>query len=170
MRRFLGALCSSVAGILTFVFLSIPFVSLNAENATLQEATSYTGWEILQSDLLANMDGYNLVKIFIIVSIVIACLLIIMAVLSLLKETNIIKTSANFNFYAFLLLILLTVSSVVLIIGVSNLGSYEILGETIKPCKAKVGAILNIVFAGICTVLAIFSTSSSGSKKKRKRK
>ena len=106
MRRFLGALCSSVAGILTFVFLSIPFVSLNAENATLQEATSYTGWEILQSDLLANMDGYNLVKIFIIVSIVIACLLIIMAVLSLLKETNIIKTSANFNFYAFLLLIL----------------------------------------------------------------
>ncbi len=164
MKRFLGALLASIAGILTFVFLSIPCMSLNADNETVTELTATTGWDILSVE----SDSYTMVKIFIIIMIILACLLILVAVLSLLKETNIIKSNVNFNMISFLLLVLLTISAVVVLIGISNIDKSEFLGETIQPYKAGIGAILNVVVSGIATLLSIFTLSGSSGKKKRR--
>lgn len=170
MKRFLGALSGSVAGILTFVFLSIPFMSLNNENETITEATSMNAWDVLNNELLSNMEGYGLLKAFIIISIVLACLIILLSVLSLLKETKIIKTNANFDFFNFLLLILLTVSAVVVIIGISNLGKITggvFTDEVYRPCKAGVGSILNIVVSALATLVCAIPVFSPSKKKKR---
>lgn len=169
MKRFLGALSGSVAGILTFVFLSIPFMSLNNENETITEATSMNAWDFLNSELLSNMEGYGLLKAFIIISIVLACLIILLSVLSLLKETKIIKTNANFDFFNFLLLILLTVSAVVVIIGISNLGSTTgiVSGEVYRPYKAGAGSILNIVVSALATLVCAIPVFRPSKKKKR---
>ncbi len=164
MKRFLGALLASIAGILTFVFLSIPCMSLNADNETVTELTATTGWDILSVE----SDSYTMVKIFIIIMIILACLLILVAVLSLLKETNIIKSNVNFNMISFLLLVLLTISAVVVLIGISNIDKSEFLGETIQPYKAGIGAILNVVVSGIATLLGIFTLTGSSGKKKRR--
>ena len=167
MKRFLGALSGSVAGILTFVFLSIPFMSLNNENETIIEKTSMNAWDFLNSELLSNMEGYGFLKAFIIISIVLACLIILLSVLSLLKETKIVKTNANFDFFNFLLLILLTVSAIVVIIGISNLGKTTgvFTDEVIRPYKAGAGSILNIVVsAPLVCAIPVFSPSK---KKKR---
>ena len=164
MKRFLGALLASIAGILTFVFLSIPCMSLNADNETVTELTATTGWDILSVE----SDSYTMVKIFIIIMIILACLLILVAVLSLLKETNIIKSNVNFNMISFLLLVLLTISAVVVLIGISNIDKSEFLGETIQPYKAGIGAVLNVVVSGIATLLGIFTLTGSSGKKKRR--
>ena len=169
MKRFLGALSGSVAGILTFVFLSIPFMTANSESTNLTEATSMNGWDILNSEFLSNLEGYGLLKAFIIISIVLACLVILLSVLSLLKETKIIKSNANFDFFNFLLLILLVVSAVVVIIGISNLGSTTgiISGEVYRPYKAAVGAICNIVVSALAIIVCAFGAFGSNKKKKR---
>ena len=109
-----------------------------------------------------------MVKIFIIIMIILACLLILVAVLSLLKETNIIKSNVNFNMISFLLLVLLTISAVVVLIGISNIDKSEFLGETIQPYKAGIGAVLNVVVSGIATLLGIFTLTGSSGKKKRR--
>ena len=169
MKRFLGALSGSVAGILTFVFLSIPFMSLNNENETITEATSMNAWDFFNNELLSNMEGYGFLKAFIIISIVLACLIILLSVLSLLKETKIVKTNANFDFFNFLLLILLTVSAIVVIIGISNLGKTTgvFTDEVYRPYKAGVGSILNIVVSALATLVCAIPVFSPSKKKKR---
>lgn len=164
MKRFLGALLASIAGILTFVFLSIPCMSLNTDNETATELSATTGWDILSVE----SDSYTLVKVFIIIMIILACLLILVAILSLLKETNIIKSNINFNMISFLLLVLLTISAVVVLIGIGNIDKSEFLGETIQPYKAGIGAILNVVVSGIATLLSLFTLGGSNTKKKRR--
>ena len=89
--------------------------------------------------------------------------------MSLLKETKIVKTNANFDFFNFLLLILLTVSAVVVIIGISNLGKTTgvFTDEVIRPYKAGVGSILNIVVSVLATLVCAIPVFSPSKKKKR---
>ena len=96
MKKYIGAFASGLAGILTFVFLSLDGLFAKASAGGLSTSSSTSGWDILKDDG-SNIDGYTLYKIAVIAMIVIACLLILSAVVifSKMQKCSRVKQSST---------------------------------------------------------------------------
>ena len=131
MKKFIGAICSAVAGILTFIMLCFDwFVQKNYFLGELVGERSATGWELISNKVKMDkyvVEGafddfkgaYVLHRVFAIIMLVVAVLLIVSAIILFLKNLNVIKSKFNFNKVNN---ILLTVFAVVVLIALAGIG------------------------------------------------
>ena len=92
MKKWIGALCSGLAGVLTLVFLTMPALTFKM----MGEKESYSGWKLLTDSDIAKAD-YTAVtwyRIFAWILVVLAVVLIVLAVLQILANLNIVKMPA----------------------------------------------------------------------------
>lgn len=143
MKKYIGAFASGLAGILTFVFLSLDGLFAKASAGGLSTSSGTSGWDILKEDG-SNVDGYTLYKIAVIAMIVIACLLILSAVVIILKNAKVFKSKAKFNVINNVLLALFALAAIIAFVGACVMGGDMSVGETIKV-TAGVGSWLNMV-------------------------
>ena len=143
MKKYIGAFASGLAGILTFVFLSLDGLFAKASAGGLSTSSGTSGWDILKEDG-SNVDGYTLYKIAVIAMIVIACLLILSAVVIILKNAKVFKSKAKFNVINNVLLALFALATIIAFVGACVMGGDMSVGETIKV-TAGVGSWLNMV-------------------------
>jgi len=154
MKKWIGALCSGLAGVLSLVFLAIPAFTFDMGMGGKE---SYSGWKLLTDKAIGETD-YTAVtwyRIFAWILVVLAIILIIVAVLQILANLNVVKVPAIVDTIAKYALIALAVVSVIVLaanFGIRSemIGEYKKMGapkEYIKEySKAlKVGASLWIV-------------------------
>lgn len=154
MKKLFSAIASIATAVLTFVFLSIPCLTYN----TALTENGYTGWQMLGDEgvtnIIAEIDGYTLFKIFAIIAMVVACLLVITGLITLLQQFGIVKSKMNFCLINSILLALFTIVALVAMIGAITIGS-KLSNETLKIASGVgVGLILMFVIGIIATVIS----------------
>lgn len=140
MKKWIGALCSAVAGALSLVFLSIPAFAVEM----MGEKESYSGWKLLNTDdfemfaKLANKDSLTALtwyRVFAWILVVLAIVLMVVAVLQILANLNIIKMPAIINTVGKFALIALVVVSVCALAA-----NFGIRSEVLDICEDLAGA------------------------------
>jgi len=125
MKKFLGAIISGLAGVLSLVFLTIPAFSMDMGIST----EKYSGWELLKTkditDLakVIGMDGVTALtwyRILAWILVIVAIVLVVVAVAQLLSALGIIKVPAIVDTVAKYALIALAVVSILALIA--NIG------------------------------------------------
>lgn len=125
MKKFLGAIISGLAGVLSLVFLTIPAFSMEVIGVT----TKYSGWKLLKTDDITDLakmvdkDGVTALtwyRILTWIIVVVAVILIVVAVLQLLSGLGVIKMPAIVDTIAKYALIALAVVSILALIA--NIG------------------------------------------------
>lgn len=171
MKKTIGAFCSILAGVLTFVFFSIPNIVSTLTVALLGSATAKeTAWDVLKN-YDSNTDGYVLFKIAVIAMIVFACLAIIVGTLLLLKNFNEIKTKINFNLANNIVLCLLMVANIVAFISSVIICNFLASDAYLATSSAKIGVglWLNLIFSVVAFVIALIFAKPVKNKKKSKK-
>lgn len=121
MKKWIGALCSGLAGVLSLVFLAIPAFSIETLGVE-----KYSGYKLLNTndvtDLakLVGKDGVTALtwyRVFAWIVIVLAVVLIVVAVLQILANLNIIKMPAIIDSIGKFALIALVVASVLALVA-----------------------------------------------------
>lgn len=114
MKKWIGALCSGLAGVLTLVFLAIPALTVD-----LGKEFKYSGWKLLtDSDLgKADFTAVTWYRIFAWILVVLAIVMIVVAVLQVLANLNIVKMPAILNTVANYALIGLVIVSVLALVA-----------------------------------------------------
>ena len=130
MKKFIGAICSGVAGILTLVMLCFDwFVQKQTMAGELIGEAKATGWNLITNKI--TIDGYTLEnafeefkgayvlhRVFAIIMLIVAILLIVSAVVLLLKNLNVIKSKFNFNKVNNILLTVFAVAVLGALVGI----------------------------------------------------
>ena len=153
MKKFLGAIISGLAGVLSLVFLSLPaFVvdggALGKENVS--------GWKILTDEAWgkADMTAVTWYRIFAWILVVLAIILIVVAVLQLLSALGVIKMPAmvsTIGAYALIALVVVSILALIANFGIRNemIDAYkDVFGKELAKEYGKtlsVGAALWIV-------------------------
>ena len=116
MKKFLGAIISGLAGVLSLIFLAIPAFSINTI-----EDKSYSGWKLLNTKDFAEiakagdketLTALTWYRVFAWILVIIAIVLIVLAVLQVLSTLNIVKMPAIIDTVAKYALIALAVVSI----------------------------------------------------------
>jgi hypothetical protein len=138
MKKFLGAIVSGLAGVLSLIFLAIPAFSIEF----MGEAEKYSGWKLLKTDDitkfgegLMNMKSntsLTLYRVFAWILVIIAIVLIVLAVLQLLSALGVVKMPAIIDTVAKYALIALAVVSIFALIA-----NFGIRSEFINFAKDK---------------------------------
>lgn len=156
MRKYIGAVSSALMGILTFVFLSLPTMSTEYSAFGLtSDPQNLSGWDLLKKSW--EVDGFTLYKVFTIIAIVVACLLIISAVIMILRNLKVLKFKFSMNLINNILLILFLVCVVVALVGLImvcgkiSAGAFGIEAET----NPGVGVWLMLAFAIVTTLVSL---------------
>ena len=122
MKKFLGAIVSGLAGVLSLVFLSIPAFTIDMGIKT----TKYSGWKLLKTDdvtdlaKMVDMKGVTALtwyRILTWIIIVVAVILIVLAVLQLLSALGVVKMPAIIDTVAKYALIALAIVSILALIA-----------------------------------------------------
>lgn len=174
MKKFLGIISAGLTSIMMFVCLSIPCLTYNTSSG---EATSYNGWQVLSgkttvlgtetSTLFSKLDSYSFMKTVLIIMLVLGCLLALLTIVMLLKETKVIKTKFDFNFVNVLLLIAFVVCAIILLILVAKFNK-EIKATEYLFYSSGIGYILNLVVSALMLCLGIFASLPNKKKSKRR--
>ena len=157
MKKFIGAICSGAAGLLTFVWLCLPWFTQKVTMGGESEKMTFSGWNLLTNTYEGEKAGfevfkgaYTLHRVFAIIALVVACLLVAYAVVLVLKNLNVIKFNFKFNFVnnialsVFAAVVLMAVVGVIVIAvaALKEMGNPEYLSM-----YASVGAWLSLVSA-----------------------
>lgn len=140
MKKYVGAICSAVAGIFTFILLSLNWMTAKYEYASMTEKESVTGWDLMKD--ANDVKGFTLYKLAAIIMIIIAAVLIIAAVVLILQNLNILKFKFNLNTINNIILTVFVGFVVLAMIGVFVMAkdmSHSVLGMEMK-CSAAIGA------------------------------
>ncbi len=129
MKKWIGALCTGLAGVLSLIFLTIPAFVLDATGLK----GSASGWELLTKskdkldlEFVADMSDYKALtwyRVFAWILVVLAIVLIVACVLQVLANLNVIKMPAIVNTvakYALIALAVVTVLTLIANFGIRN--------------------------------------------------
>ena len=158
MKKFIGPICSFVAGIFTFIFLSIANFVVTVSYLGFSASESSTAWDMIKES--ADVKGYGLFKVSTIFLIILACLLIVSGVILLLKNLGILKVKINFSIINNIILSAFAFFAVLALIGLFIMGGeVSVAEEGIKmTATAGVGAWLNVILgAAACALAWIFA-------------
>ncbi|MFQ6723717.1 MAG: hypothetical protein ACLRFE_00080 [Clostridia bacterium] len=140
MKKFLGAIVSGLAGVLSLVFLSIPAFTVDLTIST----EKYSGWKLLKTedfDVIAKstnketLTALTWYRILTWILIVVAVVLIVLAVLQLLSALKVVKMPAIIDTAAKYALIVLAVVSILALIA--NIGIRSEIINTAKDLGLK---------------------------------
>ena len=126
MKKFLGAIVSGLAGVLSLVFLSLPAFIIDRD--ILGESNT-SGWKML-TEGESKLTALTWYRVFAWVLVVLAVVLIVVAIIQLLSAFNIIKVPAIVDTCAKYALIALAVVSVLALVA-----NFGIRSEFIDPFK-----------------------------------
>ena len=151
MRKYIGAICSFVTGIATFIFLSIAHFVFSS--GMFHE--SLNAWDMLkEADEFTGIDGYGLYKTATIFLIILAVLAILSGIVMLLQNLGVLKFKFNWNIIhvailgLYVLFALLALIGMLTIVGKVNAGtSYYHVG---------VGVYLGLVLGALALGYAIY--------------
>ena len=150
MKKWIGALCSGLAGVLSLIFLAMPALAFKM----LGYKESYSGWKLLTDADIAKAD-YTAVtwyRIFAWILVVLAIALIVVAVLQVLANLNVIKLPAIVNTVANYALIAVAVVAVLTLVA-----NFGIRAEMIDEMGGK--KILEAMKASISVGVALWFTT-----------
>lgn len=121
MKKWIGALCSGLAGILSLVFLAIPAFTMDMGVAE----EKYSGWKLLTDKAIgeADLTAVTWYRIFVWILVVLAVILIVLAVLQVLANLNVVKMPAilsKINAYALIALALVSILALVANFGIRS--------------------------------------------------
>ena len=147
MKKWIGAICSGLAGVLSLVFLALP--ALTFKMAGYKE--SNTGWELLTDKAIgeADMAAVTWYRIFAWILVVLAIVLIIVAVLQILANLGVIKMPAIVATVAKYALIAIAVAAVLTLVA-----NFGIRAESIKDMGGK--KLLDLMKASISVGIALW--------------
>ena len=166
MKKFIGAICAGVAGILTFIWLCLSWFAVKMTISGVEvEGMKASGWQIIADKGLASgyevehlfsetfKGAYTAYKIIAIIALVAAALLAVMAVVMILKNLNVIKCKFNLSLVNNSLLSVLAIAAVALLVILFLMGAGVIkeLGPGAEELAAtavpQIGAWLTAVIA-----------------------
>ena len=166
MKKYMGAICSIIVGIATFVFLSIPCRVYTLTIGSSSSSDTSNAWSILSEDL--STDGYSLFKIFTIIMIVFAVICLLVGILLWLQNAKALKVKANLGLANAVCLILYSICALIAFIGMivmcKKLSASGLGGSS--TYSTGIGMWLNIGFGLVASLLAVLFSSST--KKKRR--
>lgn len=156
MKKYIGAISSALMGILTFIFLGLAWMSTKISAAGISTDTASTSaYDLIKES--SEVDGFTLYKVFTIIAIVVACLLIVSAIIMILRNLNILKFKFSMNLINNILLILFLVCVVVAIIGLIMMCG-ELSGSAFgveQSTTPGIGAWLTVAFAIVTTLVSL---------------
>ncbi len=131
MKKWIGALCSGLAGVLSLVFLAMPALKMKG-------ADPASGWDLLTDKVWGEMDltAVTWYRIFAWIMVVLAIVLIIVAILQVLANLNVIKMPEIISKVAKYALIAVAVSAVLVLVA-----GFGIRGEMIDMYKDLLGGL-----------------------------
>ncbi len=157
MKKWIGALCSGLAGVLSLVFLALPAFALKGYGFK----ESYSGYDLLTKKEWGEMDltAVTWYRIFAWIMVVLAIVLIIVAILQVLANLNVIKMPEIISKVAKYALIAIAVSAVlVLVAGFGLRAEYikEIVGgkKVLEAAKGSVSVGIALWLAAVVNVVA----------------
>lgn len=157
MKKFLGAIVSGLAGVLSLVFLAIPAFSVKV----MGETENFSGWKLLTDSDLGKADYTSLTwyRIFAWVLVVLAIVMIVVAVLQLLSALNVVKLPAIVNTVAKYALIALAVVAVLTLVANFGLRADVIEKDfggkkVLEAIDAKVSVGASLWLVSIANILA----------------
>lgn len=166
MKKWMGAICSAVASILTFIFLAIPAFTVKMSAMGMTEKENASGYKILTDKDWADMDltAVTWYRIFAWILIILAVVLLVLAVLQILSNLNVVKMPnvvGTINFYALIALAVVAILTLISLFGI-RAEYFDELGVTAKQAKElgftiSIGASLWIV--SIVAVLSAVANS-----------
>ena len=160
MKKWIGAICSALAGILSLVFLSLPVLTMKIDVLGFKESETVSGWKLL-TDGEAGYTAVKWYRVFAWILVVLAVILIIMAVLQILSNVGLIKMPAiltTVNKVALLTLVVVSILALVANFGIraemiDDFGGKEVLkasGTTLSVgASLWVVSIVNVI-AAVC--------------------
>jgi hypothetical protein len=153
MKKWIGALCSGLAGILSIIFLAIPAFVIDNDYFGSEKLT---GWDLLTGDeitnvtkLTINQDGLTALtwyRIFVWVLVVLSIILIIIAVLQILSNLKIVRLPSILTTITKYALIALAVVSLFALIANFGIRS-ELVNEAGKLFGSEVKKIAKEMFS-----------------------
>ena len=162
MKKFVGAICSGAAGLLTFVWLCLPWLTQKITMGDLSEKVTFSGWNLITNRYEGQKAGfetfkgaYTLHRVFAIIALIAACLLVAYAVVLLLKRLNVLKFNFKFNLVNNILLTVLAGAVLVAVVGVVVMAAAalkELGNPDYLSIYASVGAWLSLVVAAAACV------------------
>ena len=142
MKKFLGAIISGLAGVLSLVFLALPGLTTKIELMGMKESDTVSGWKML-TDGKAEYTAVTWYRIFAWILVVLAIVLIVVAVLQLLSSLGVIKMPAILNRVATYALIALALVSILAL--VANFGiRAEMIDDAGKEVLKAMGMSLSV--------------------------
>ena len=160
MKKYLGAICSAVAGIVTFIFLALNWLTAKVSSgySSVSDKEGVSGWDLLKES--SEVEGYTLYKLSAIVMIVLASILIISAVVLILQNLNVLKFKFNFNLINNIILTVFALFVILAVVGALIMAgdmSESAMGVSIK-CSVAIGGWL-MAIVGIASCVTSWLTS-----------
>lgn len=161
MKKWMGAICSAVASILTFIFLAIPTFVVKMSAMGFSEKETYSGYKLLTDKDLGDVDytAVTMYRIFAWILIVLAVVLLVLAVLQILSNLNVVKMPkalGTINFYALIAFAVVAILALISVFGIRS-ETFDDFGVTAKEAK-ELGLTIS-VSAGlwIVSIVAVLS-------------
>lgn len=164
MKKYIGAICSAVAGIFTFILLSLNWITtkVSSEYLSAAEKSSANGWDLMKDG--SDISGYTLFKLSSIIMIILAVLLIVSAIILILQNLNILKLKVDCNKINNIILTVFVGFAVLAIIGAFVMAgdmSYSGFGLTVKSTVAFGGWAMAILAVVACVISWVMSTKKA---------
>lgn len=131
MKKFLGAIVSGLAGVLSLVFLALPGLVTKMNFMGIKESENTSAWKML-TEGKAEYTAVTWYRIFAWILVVLAIVLIVVAVLQLLSSLGVIKMPTIVNKIAIYALVGLAVVSILALVA-----NFGIRAEMIKDAGGK---------------------------------
>lgn len=157
MKKFIGAICSAAAGILTFILLALNWMTAKISMGV-NEKSSVSGWDLLKDN--SDVKGFTLYKLSAIIMIILASVLIISAVVLILQNLKVLKFKFNFNLINNIILTVFALFVILAVIGALIMAgemSESALGVSIN-CSVAIGGWL-MAIVGIASCVTSWLTS-----------
>ena len=163
MKKLVGPMCSFLAGVLCFVFLSIPyFITKVTAEGVADVTNTENAWQMLKN-YDSTVNGYMMFKVATIIMIVFASLLIVWSIILALYNFDMFKFDfVNFNLMNTLVLFMYMVAVVVQMIAILMMMNF--IGATVAGVVTRayggVGLWLNLATSIITFLSALLFTKS----------
>lgn len=164
MKKFIGGLCSIAVGICTYIFLGMDFITAKLGRLS---SDGVSGYDLIKEKDLESIDGFTLHKIFAIICMVVAGLLILMGLVLILNNMGTIKTKANLTALNSLLLVVYSICAVVtLIANFIFCGNMEDASLGLVEYTPALGVWLFVAVGVVLTLMALLFGNVKAKKKR----
>lgn len=155
MKKLIGAICSGVVGILTFVFLSISYITFKISALGGTTSEGFSAWNMFDS-VSSSVKSFGFWKVCTIILIVMASLLIITCLLSVLKNCKVLKLNINtrtLNIVVLTVYMIVMIAEMIALFVLSGDLSYKLAGTEFVYSPA-IGAWLSLAVGLVGCVIA----------------